>query len=163
MKVYLWRWDTFNWIQQSRESTVKCLERFAIMRITYDAYLVWKLSSLLRDRTATTIQRASNKAVTNTLAPRTLLTSMSTSLCGLHIRPQRSDHWRVVTRFVSWRRRNRCQLSTACRWQLNSRRRLLKTACQPRVAFRGSKGLEINGHHIWTVGRMVHNLPAATP
>jgi hypothetical protein len=31
------------------------------------------------------------------------------------------------------------------------------------LLLKGKKGLEINGHQIWTVGRLVRNMPAATP
>jgi len=69
MKLFLWRCDTFNWIQRSRESTVKYLDRFAILRIIYGAYLVCQISRLLRDRTAPVLQRVPNKTLTNTLTP----------------------------------------------------------------------------------------------
>ena len=44
-------------------------------------------------------------------------------------------------------------------WQFASRQHPLKTVCQPSAS--GSKQMEITGHEIGTVGRVVHNLPVS--
>jgi hypothetical protein len=52
------------------------------------------------------------------------------------------------TKALSRRRRNRCQVSVAGKWQLALRRRLLQIACQPDAAW----GVQIFGSH-WGGGR----------